>query len=164
MSRAARGAALALAAALGALAGCDRGPEPLVTAAMIEGDALPAPLAPTPGDPTRGEAVFVGRERGHCVICHQLASVDAPFQGDVGPPLTGVGERLSPAQIRLRIAAPTRVWPDTIMPAYYRVAGLHQVPPEHEGETILTAQEIEDLTVFLAGQVAGDGDGRARRE
>ena len=139
-----------------ALSACDPAPAPLITASMIEGDAIPAALSPVPGNAERGRIIFTERERGHCVICHTLEAVDAPFQGNLGPTLTGIGARLTPGQIRLRIAKPSEVWPDTIMPSYYRSDGLHQVRAEFAGAPILSAQEIEDLVVFLSLQSAED--------
>ncbi len=146
------------ASALMTLSACGQTDAPLIAPALIEGDAIPAPLAPQAGDPARGRVIFTARERGHCVICHQLDAVDAPFQGDVGPALHDVADRLSPAQIRLRIAAPAAVWPDTIMPSYYQVAGLTQVAPEFQGRPLLTAQEIEDVVAFLSDPRAGSAD------
>jgi sulfur-oxidizing protein SoxX len=39
--------------------------------------------------------------------------------------------------------------PQTIMPAYYRVAGLNGVGADFVGKPILTAQQIEDLAAYL---------------
>lgn len=151
-----KGPAAACTLGLAALSACDASQGALITASMIEGDAIPAPLAADPGDAERGRTIFTERERGHCVICHTLGSVDAPFQGNLGPTLTGIGARLTPGQIRLRIAKPSEVWPETVMPSYYRVGGLHQVRAEFAGAPILSAQEIEDLVAFLSLQHAED--------
>ncbi len=70
--------------------------------------------------------------------------------GDLAPDLSGVGARLSAAQIRLRMVDPGRVNPETIMPAYFRTEGLQRVAPAFRGKTILTAQQIEDVVAFLA--------------
>lgn len=69
--------------------------------------------------------------------------------GDLAPELSGVGARLSAAQIRLRIVDPGKLNPDTIMPAYYKTEGLQRVAPAFRGKTILTAQQIEDVVAFL---------------
>ena len=69
--------------------------------------------------------------------------------GDLAPDLSGVGARLSAAQIRLRIVDPGRVNPATIMPAYFKTEGLRRVAPAFRGKTILTAQQIEDVVAFL---------------
>lgn len=141
-----------LALALGGLtAACGEGTDRLVTAAMIEGDAIPAPFTDIAGDPERGAEIFVARERGHCVLCHAVDGLDAEFQGDVGPTLTGVGARLSPGQLRLRIADPARLWPDTVMPPYYRVSGLNQVAGAYQGQPVLNPQEVEDVIAYLSG-------------
>lgn len=108
-----------------------------------------APLA-SPGQVEVGEAVFVQRELGHCVLCHQVAALDAPFQGNIGPDLTTVGARLSPAQIRFRIIDASRLNPLTTMPAYYRVENLNRVAEQYQGKPVLTAQQVEHLVAYLA--------------
>lgn len=138
-------------ASLAFIAACDHGDLRLVTQAMIEGDAIPTPLTGTPGDAQRGAEIFAARERGHCVLCHRIEGLEAEFQGDVGPDLSTVGVRLTPGQMRLRIADPTRVWPDTVMPPYYRVSELNQVDPAYRGKPVLSAQEIEDVIAYLSG-------------
>ena len=40
--------------------------------------------------------------------------------------------------------------PNTIMPPYYRLAGLERVAPAFRGKPILTAEQIEDVVAFLA--------------
>ncbi|MEQ8557519.1 MAG: sulfur oxidation c-type cytochrome SoxX [Henriciella sp.] len=132
----------------------------LAEPATVEGDAIPAPLGGETGDAARGRVVFVNREQGHCVLCHQVDGLDAEFQGNVGPTLTGLGDRLTPAQIRLRVADAQRIWPDTVMPSYYRVYGLNQVGEEYRGEPALTARQIEDLVAWLAAlKMEGNEDG-----
>ena len=78
------------------LAACSDGPDVLTPKDRIVGDSIPEPLTDTPGDAVRGQTVFTEREQGHCVLCHQVSSLDAPFQGDVGPDLSDVGTRFSP--------------------------------------------------------------------
>jgi sulfur-oxidizing protein SoxX len=39
--------------------------------------------------------------------------------------------------------------PDTIMPAFFRSTGLHDVREPFVGKTILTAQQVEDVIAFL---------------
>ena len=124
----------------------------LASDVSIEGDAVPASLTGGPGDAARGRAVFVSRDDGHCVLCHRIEGLDAEFQGDVGPPLTGIGARLTAGQIRYRIIDAQRIWPDTVMPAYYRTEGLRQVGHEYEGQPALSAQQIEDLVAFLEAE------------
>ncbi|MEL6829155.1 MAG: sulfur oxidation c-type cytochrome SoxX [Pseudomonadota bacterium] len=124
---------------------------PLITEDMLSADSLPAPLEAALGDPERGRLVFVDRDQGHCVLCHQIDGLDAPFQGDVGPPLNGLGATYDEGEIRLRVAQVRRVYPDSIMPEYYRVEGLHQVGEAWQGKPALSAQQIEDIVAFLTG-------------
>lgn len=70
--------------------------------------------------------------------------------GTIGPPLAGVGARLTPGQLRLRIVDPTRVNRDAAMPAYFRIDGLDGVAQNYRGRTLLTAQQVEDVVAYLA--------------
>lgn len=113
--------------------------------ANVPADAL-APLA-APGDPARGREVFVSREGGHCVLCHEVPGVD--LAGNVGPSLAGVGSRLDAGQIRLRVADITRVKPDAAMPSFHRTGGLNRVASNLVGKTALTGQQVEDVVAYL---------------
>jgi len=115
--------------------------------AQISGDAVPAPLSATAGDPTHGRALLVARENANCILCHAIPEVR--FSGNLGPALTGIGSRLSAAQLRLRVADNAQVNTSTIMPAYYRSAGLTDVAAQYRDKTILSAQEIEDVVAYL---------------
>ena len=147
-----RFAAAAPLMALGALYACsgDAGEQRLAEPVTIEGDAIPAPLGGETGDAARGRLVFFEREQGHCVLCHAVGRLEVEFQGNVGPALTGIGARLTPGQIRLRVADAQRIWPETIMPSYYRTDGLHQVGEAWRGEPALSARQIEDLVAWLS--------------
>ena len=101
------------------------------------------------GDPEAGRAVLVDRDLGHCLLCHQITQLDEPFQGDIGPPLSQIGERLDAATLRARIADPTRLNPETVMPAYQRTEGFKQVAHEYRGRPILTPQLLDDLVAYL---------------
>ena len=116
----------------------------------MTGDAVAAALGGHAGDAARGQRLVRDRERGNCLICHQIPVPEERFQGDLGPPLAGVGSRLTPGQLRLRLIDQTRINPDTIMPAYYRIDGLIRVAPRYQGKPALTAAEIEDVIVWLA--------------
>jgi L-cysteine S-thiosulfotransferase len=116
----------------------------------IAGDAVPAPLTATPGDPARGRAILVDRRIGLCLLCHSGPFPEQRLQGDLGPDLAGVGSRLSRGQLRLRLIDAGRLNANTIMPPYYRTEGLTLVASAYAGKPILTAQQIEDVVVFLA--------------
>jgi sulfur-oxidizing protein SoxX len=57
---------------------------------------------------------------------------------------------LSEGQIRQRIVDPTRVNPQSIMPAYYKTEGLTRVAAAFRGKTILGAEQIEDVVAYLS--------------
>lgn len=136
--------ALALCAAL---AGCAASPEVAVPYA-VERDAIARPLTDVPGDPARGREVVVGRDAS-CLFCHAVPANGGRFMGTIGPPLAGVGARLTAGQLRLRVVDPTRVNRDAVMPAYFRVDGLDTVAQNYRGRAILTAQQVEDVVAYL---------------
>lgn len=116
---------------------------------VIVGDEIPSSLTGRPGDPARGRAVVLDRQLGNCLLCHTLPVSGERFQGNIGPDLAGVAERLTEGQIRLRVVDATRVNPDTAMPAYHRVEGLTRVAAEYRGRPVLTADQVEDVVAFL---------------
>lgn len=133
-----------------AVTACAPTENPTVPASAIQDDAIPASLTGAFGHADRGEAIFVARDGGHCVLCHQVDGLSAEFQGNVGPDLTQVADRLTPAQIRLRIVDYQIVTPGAVMPSYYRRHDLYNVDEAHADKTILSAEQIEDLVAYLA--------------
>jgi len=132
------------------MAACSADPGALVPANRITGDAILQPLTAIPGDRVSGEALFANRDQGHCILCHKVSGLRAEFQGTIGPDLSHVGDRLSPAQLRLRIVDYQLVRPGALMPSYYRIHDLYQVEEAYVGETILSAQDVEDIIAYLA--------------
>jgi sulfur-oxidizing protein SoxX len=116
---------------------------------MIVGDAIPASLTGTAGDPERGRAIVVNRQVGLCPLCHSGPFPQERFQGTLAPDLKGAGARSTEGQLRLRIVDASLIKPDTIMPPYYRVDGLERVAPSFQGKPILTAEQIEDVVAYL---------------
>lgn len=113
-------------------------------------DAIPTPLAGLKGNPARGRTLAKDGDKGNCLTCHQLPIAEEAFQGTIGPPLAGVGARLTAGQLRLRIADETRLNPATVMPAFYRdPKTLYSVLDEYYGKTMLSAQEVEDIVAYL---------------
>lgn len=112
-------------------------------------NTIPAQLTNRPGDPERGRRIVLDREKGDCIVCHAMPLPDRQFHGTVGPPLDGVGNRYSAGALRLRMVDPKQINPQTSMPAYYKIEGLHQVAEGYRGKPILTAQEIEDVVAYL---------------
>jgi L-cysteine S-thiosulfotransferase len=120
----------------------------LVGYRIING-AIPEPLTDQPGDAERGRRIVLDREGGDCVICHAMPLPQRQFHGTIGPPLDGVGGRYPAGELRLRLVDSKALNPDTIMPAYYRVEGLHRVDERYRGKPILTVQQIEDVVAYL---------------
>lgn len=108
------------------------------------------PLTSQAGDPQAGRAIVIEATKGLCILCHAGPWPDVPFTGNLGPDLTGVGARATLAELRQRIVDSRVFSPDTIMPAYHATDGLTRVAAQWQGQTILTAQEVEDVVAYLA--------------
>jgi L-cysteine S-thiosulfotransferase len=111
--------------------------------------SLPQSLTGVAGDPAKGRAIVVERQKGLCLLCHSGPFPEERFQGDLAPSLAGVGARMSEGEIRLRMVDSTKVNPNSIMPPYYRSEGLERVGANYRGKTLLQPQEIEDVIAFL---------------
>ena len=120
----------------------------LVSYRLVDG-AIPEPLTNQPGDPARGHRIVLERDGGDCTICHAMPLPQREFHGTVGPPLDGIGNRATARVLRLRLVDPKAFNAETIMPAYYKVAGLHRVLDRYGAKPILTAQQIEDVIAYL---------------
>jgi len=137
---------------------CSGEPTALVSQSDLSGDALVTPLTQLPGDAERGRTIFADRDTGHCVLCHAVDELDFEFQGNVGPDLSWVGDRLSAGQLRLRIVDYQLVTPGALMPSYYRPHDLYQVCDAFQDETILTAEKVEDLVAYPGQLKKADSD------
>ena len=115
----------------------------------IVNDAIPEPLTDQEGDPERGRRLVFARAGGDCIVCHAMPLPQRQFHGNVGPSLDGIGSRYTAGALRLRIVDPKAINPETIMPAYYKVAGLHRVLDRYRDQPILTAQQVEDVVAYL---------------
>lgn len=112
---------------------------------------VPEPLTATPGDPEQGMQVFADRKLGNCLACHTNSELsDLPFHGEIGPPLDGVADRWEEAQLRGIVVNAKKVFPETIMPGFYSLELGDRVMDAFEGETILSAQQVEDVVAYLA--------------
>ena len=121
-----------------------------VYAQGFTGDAMTESLTTTPGNPVRGKAIVLSRQTGLCLLCHNGPFPEERFQGNLAPDLGVSASHLSASQLRARIVDPSRFNPESIMPAYYRTQNLNRVAPKFVGQTILSAQEIEDVVAFLS--------------
>ncbi|MBN7785302.1 MULTISPECIES: sulfur oxidation c-type cytochrome SoxX [Ponticoccus] len=115
------------------------------------------PLTAEAGDAERGMQVFSQRSQGNCVACHVVEQYpDIAFQGEVGPPLSGVGGYRSAEELRGIVANAKMTFPDTVMPAFYKTTGFIRPGDAYTGKAasgdlppILSAQQIEDVVAFL---------------
>lgn len=112
--------------------------------------AIAEPLCGLGGDAARGKAISSDGSRGNCLACHQLPIPDVEAYGTIGPPLAGIGSRLSEGQIRLRVVDTRNINPMSIMPGFYRDPRLINRPGErYQGKTFLSAQQVEDVIAYL---------------
>ena len=117
---------------------------------QTDGFSIPRPLCGLSGDAGRGRELVALTDAGNCMACHVFPIPEEPFQGTVGPALTGVGNRLTAAEIRLRVVDEQQLNPSTIMPPFYRdPKTLNQVAFEWYDKTMLTAQQVEDIIAYL---------------
>lgn len=123
--------------------------EPVLVAYTIANGRIETPLTAERGDPARGKAAVLSRDGGNCFLCHSVPEPGDTPLGNIGPPLAGVGKRLSAADLRLRMVDSTRINPASVMPAYYRVEGLQRVAAAYAGKPLLSAQQIEDVIAYL---------------
>ena len=102
------------------------------------------------GDPAAGRDVFADRKQGNCLACHVNADLlEQSFHGEVGPPLDGVADRWSEAELRGIIVNSKLMFEGTIMPAFYVDSGFTRLRKEFVGKSILTAQQVEDVVAYL---------------
>jgi sulfur-oxidizing protein SoxX len=82
--------------------------------------------------------LFVRRDKGHCIACHQVPEGSGPVtRADLGPRLEGSRMReLGKRALRALIVDPTAANPDTVMPPF----GRHR---------LLDNAEIDRLVDFL---------------
>jgi sulfur-oxidizing protein SoxX len=118
---------------------------------VVEGDAIAASLTGGPGDAARGAQLIQQRQKSLCVLCHAGPFPEPHLQGNIAPDLTGVGARLTTAQLRLRIVDMKRLNPQSIMPTYYAAVTDNEarVGAQWLDKPILDAAEIEDLVAYL---------------
>lgn len=118
----------------------------------VVGDAIEKSLTGQAGDASRGAELIQQRHKSLCVLCHSGPFPDRHLQGTLAPDLTGIGERLSAGQLRLRIVDMKRLNPDSIMPTYYGIAPNSKdtrVAAGWRDKPVLTAEEIEDVVAYL---------------
>lgn len=113
--------------------------------------AIEKPIGGLKGNAKRGRKLVANRDKGNCLACHSLPIAEEGFHGTFGPPLYGIGKRLTPGQIRLRVVNQQTVNPMTVMPSFYKdPLEVNRIAQDYIGKTILTAQEVEDVVAYLA--------------
>ena len=134
--------------------------EPVAPDAVVydEYGAVNESLSGAPGDPVAGAKIMVNRGMGNCVACHAVTALkDAPFHGEVGPSLDGVGGFRTAEELRGIVANAKMTFEGTVMPAFYKTSGFIRVGDGYTGKAakpedvmpILSAQQIEDVVAFL---------------
>ncbi|NNF24288.1 MAG: sulfur oxidation c-type cytochrome SoxX [Rhodobacteraceae bacterium] len=118
--------------------------------------AVASSISGQPGDPEAGRLVM-NKGAGNCIACHEVSVLSEwPFHGEVGPALDGVGDRWSEAELRGIVSNAKMMFPETMMPSFYKTDGYIRPgnaftgkAAEGELEPLLTAQQIEDVVAFL---------------
>ncbi len=125
---------------------------------LIQSKTIQKSLTGKAGSPKRGEALIIDKAKGNCLQCHvidkfhELAKKNPDTygnMGEIGPTLDGVATRYNEGQLRLILVNAKLVFPETIMPAYYRIDGFTRVADEFVDQPIMSAQDIEDILSFL---------------
>jgi len=114
-------------------------------------------LTGEPGDPQRGVEIIVSRSAGNCIACHQATALEEhPWHGEVGPSFDGVGARWDEAALRGILVNADNMFPESVMPSFYRVSGYTRPGDGYTGnaaegplEPLLSAQDIEDVIAYL---------------
>ncbi len=149
--------ASAMAALLTAGAACAGEADPK-SVSYDDYGAVEASLSGVAGDAQNGAVIVGSKAKGNCVACHAVTALsDIPFHGEVGPSLDGAGDRWNEAELRGLVANAKMTFDGTVMPAFYKDDGFIRPGNAYTGkapdgplDTILTAQEIEDVVAFLA--------------
>ncbi|SHK02102.1 sulfur-oxidizing protein SoxX [Shimia gijangensis] len=119
--------------------------------------AVAASLSGQPGDVANGAKIMSSKKLGNCIACHEVTALsEAPFHGEVGPLLDGVGDRWNQAELRGILSNAKLTYEGTVMPAYYKVDGFNRPGKAYTGKAadgpldpLLSAQQIEDVVAFL---------------
>ncbi len=127
------------------------------SAAVFHEGAIEMSLSGKPGDPAAGVKVMTTNALGNCVACHQISKLpEVSFQGNIAPPLDGVADRYSEAQLRGIVANAKMTFQGSFMPAFYKNDGYVRPGNGYTGKApegplppILNAQQIEDVVAYL---------------
>lgn len=123
---------------------------------VFQDGAVSESLSGQPGNPDEG-AVLMNKGAGNCIACHQVTALsNLPFHGEIGPPLDGVADRWSEAELRGIVANAKVMFEESMMPSFYRTEGFVRLGDAYSGqahqgevEPLLTAQQVEDVVSYL---------------
>lgn len=127
------------------------------TEVVYDDGAVAMSLSGQPGDPASG-AEIMNKGAGNCIACHQVTDLEhLPFHGEIGPPLDGVADRWSEAELRGIVANAKIMFPESRMPSFYKIEGFIRLGDAYTGnahgggdvEPLLSAQQIEDVVAYL---------------
>lgn len=126
---------------------------------QFDGYEVQASLTGAPGNPEEGRKVVTSKSMGNCIACHAAEDyADQQFGGEVGPPLDGVADRWTEAELRGIVANAKIAFDGTVMPAFYKVDGYTRLGDAFTGKAwpadkpvtpLLSAQQIEDAVAYL---------------
>ena len=127
------------------------------TAVSFTDGAVAQSLSGVAGDAAQGRMVVGNKSLGNCVACHEVSDlVDVPFQGEIGPPLDGAGDRWSEAELRGIVSNAKIMFEESMMPSFYKTEGFIRPGKAYTGKAaddtfgpLLTAQQIEDVVAYL---------------
>lgn len=118
---------------------------------VISNYSIEEPLSEVTPDIALGQQLVTDVNKGNCLACHQIPQLQEDMQGTLGPPLEAIGNRLTQADLRLRIVNMKKLNPFSIMPAYYRSnSELNRVAERYSQSTILSADEVEHVIAYLS--------------
>ncbi|QYK42915.1 MAG: sulfur oxidation c-type cytochrome SoxX [Paracoccaceae bacterium] len=148
--------AIALAAA-GAVLGSFAQAEVVPADVSYVDGAVEESLTGVAGDPAAGAKAMTTAALGNCVACHVVEAMpEVQFPGNIAPPLDGVADRYSEAQLRGLIANAKMTFDGTFMPAFYKGRGFVRPGDGYTGKAgaeplppILSAQQVEDVVAYL---------------
>ena len=126
------------------------------TDVVFEDGAVSGSLSGMAGNPDEGRKIM-NKGSGNCIACHQVTALDdLPFHGEVGPSLDGAADRWSEAELRGIVTNAKEMFPESMMPSFYKTEGFIRPGNAYTGKAaegaldpLLTAQQIEDVVSFL---------------
>lgn len=126
------------------------------TAVSFTDGAVDGSISGVAGNPDEGRKIM-NKGSGNCIACHQVTALEElPFHGNIGPSLDGVADRWSESELRGIVANAKEMFPETMMPSFYRTEGYIRPGNGFTGKAVegdiqplLTAQQVEDVVAFL---------------